>query len=90
MRGADGKRLSEVVRERMLRKSMARRSIEACVGWVLRFAGFHGRQHPRELGAVAVEQFLTDLAVEGNVAPAIQKRVLAALLFSVQGSAGFP
>ena len=60
-------RLSEAVRERMLRKGMARRSIDAYVGWVLRFVGFHGRRHPRELGAAEVEQFLTDLAVRLQV-----------------------
>lgn len=32
-------RLSEAIRERMLRKAMARRSIDAYVGWVLRFVG---------------------------------------------------
>ena len=65
----------------MLRKGMARRSIDAYVGWVLRFVGFHGRRHPRELGAAEVEQFLTDLAVRLQVASATQNQALSALLF---------
>lgn len=74
-------RLSEGVRERMLSKGMARLAIEAYVGWILRFVGFHGRRHPRELGAAEVEQFLTDLAVRREVAAATQNQALFALLF---------
>ena len=42
---------------------------------------FDGLRHPSELGAEAVEQFLTDLAVRGNVAPSTQNQAKSALLF---------
>lgn len=42
---------------------MSGRTETAYVDWIRRFILFHGKQHPRELGAEAVETFLTDLAV---------------------------
>ncbi len=31
--------------------------------WIKRFIIFHGKRHPREMGALEVERFLSDLAV---------------------------
>ena len=42
---------------------------------------FHGKRHPRELGAAEVTAFLSWLATERNVAAATQNQALAALLF---------
>ena len=42
---------------------------------------FHGKRHPRELGAAEVEQFLTDLAVRGHVSASTQNQALNALVF---------
>jgi len=42
---------------------------------------FHGRRHPRHLGAPEVEQFLTHLAVHRKVSAATQNQALQALLF---------
>ncbi|MFM8330595.1 MAG: phage integrase N-terminal SAM-like domain-containing protein [Candidatus Methylumidiphilus sp.] len=73
--------LFETVRERLRVKHYSLRTEEAYLGWIRRFVGFHGRRHPRELGAAEVEAFLTDLAVQRNVASATQNQALAALLF---------
>ena len=51
------------------------------VQWIRRFILFHGKKHPRDMGAPEVEAFLTDLAVVGNVAAATQNQALSALLF---------
>ncbi len=53
--------------------------------WIRRFILFHGKRHPRELGAEAVEAFLSDLAVNGRVAAATQCQALSALLFLYRG-----
>jgi hypothetical protein len=42
------------------------------VFWIRRFILFHGKRHPREMGAPEVEAFLSDLAVNGQVAAATQ------------------
>ena len=55
---------------------------EACyVQWVKHYILFHGKRHPRELGAAEVEQFLTDLAVRGHVSASTQNQALNALVF---------
>ena len=44
------------------------RTETAYVGWILRFIRANHLRHPREMGGPEVEQFLTHLAVRGNVA----------------------
>ncbi|WP_394002087.1 integron integrase [Luteimonas sp. WGS1318] len=57
------------------------RTEQVYVGWILRFIRFHGRRHPRDMGAPEVEAFLSSLAVEGRVAASTQNQALSALLF---------
>ena len=57
------------------------RTEEAYVDWARRFVRFHGRRHPRELGAPEVAAFLTHLAVDRTVAPSTQNQARSALMF---------
>jgi integron integrase len=57
------------------------RTEEAYVDWARRFIRFHGRRHPRELGASEVAAFLTHLAVDRTVAPSTQNQARSALMF---------
>jgi integron integrase len=69
------------VRDRIRVKHYSIRTETQYVQWVKRFILFHGKTHPRDMGAPEVEAFLTHLAVEGNVAAATQNQALSALLF---------
>jgi integron integrase len=61
------------------------RTEQAYVHWTRAYVRFHGcQQHPREMGAVQVEAFLTWLAAERNVAVATHQQALSALLFLYQ------
>jgi integron integrase len=51
------------------------------LGWIRRFILANGRRHPRALGAAEVEQFLSSLAVDGQVSASTQNQALSALLF---------
>jgi integron integrase len=73
--------LIAVARERMRTRHLALRTEQAYVQWLRRFIAFHGRKHPREVGAAGVEQFLTHLAVDRKVSAATQNQALQALLF---------
>jgi hypothetical protein len=44
------------------------------------FILFHGKRHPREMGAREVEAFLTHLAVERKVAASTQNKAKSAIL----------
>ena len=71
----------ESVRNKIRLKHYSIRTEEAYVQWVRRFILFHGKRHPKEIGAPEVEAFLTHLAVEGNVAASTQNQARSALLF---------
>ncbi len=78
---ATSPRLLVQARERLRLKHYSIRTEQAYLGWIRRFILFHGKRHPREMGKVEVEAFLTALAVERDVAAATQGQALAALLF---------
>ncbi|MFX8219247.1 phage integrase N-terminal SAM-like domain-containing protein, partial [Acinetobacter baumannii] len=67
--------------ERIRARHYSLRTEQAYVRWIWRFVQYHGRRHPRELGAAEVEAFLSHLAVAGRVAAGTQNQALAALLF---------
>ena len=49
--------------------------------WARRFILFHGKRHPREMGAAEVSAFLTALATRGHVAASTQNPALNARVF---------
>ena len=57
------------------------RTEEAYHDWAKRFILFHHKRHPQEMGAAEIAQFLTHLAVEGQVSPSTQNQAFSALLF---------
>jgi integron integrase len=65
----------------MRRLGMALRTEQAYVGWIRRFILANGKRHPRSMGALEVEAFLTRLATQGRVAASTQNQALSALLF---------
>jgi integron integrase len=74
-------KLLDQVRARIRVKHYSIRTEDQYVQWIKRFIYFHGKRHPRELGATEVEAFLSDLAVNGRVAASTQNQALSALLF---------
>ena len=74
-------KLLEQLRQRIRALHYSIRTEQAYVDWARRFILFHGKRHPREMGAVEVTAFLTDLAVNGKVAASTQNQALSALLF---------
>jgi integron integrase len=57
------------------------RTADSYVHWIRRFIVFHGKRHPRELGADEITAFLNHLAVEGGVASSTQNQALNAVVF---------
>ena len=71
-------RFLDLVRERIRTKHYSIRTEEAYVGWIKKFIFFIIKRHPAEMGKLEMEQFLTYLAVERNVASSTQNQALAA------------
>ncbi|MBK8338430.1 MAG: integron integrase [Sterolibacteriaceae bacterium] len=74
-------RLLDQVRAKIRLKHYSLRTEQAYVDWIKRYIRHHGKRHPREMGAVEVEAFLTHLAVAGRVAASTQNQAKSALLF---------
>jgi integron integrase len=79
--GAGAPRLMDQVRARMRLKHYSLRTERAYAAWIRRFIVANDKRHPRDMGAVEVERFLSSLAVEGQVAAGTQNQALSALLF---------
>ncbi len=76
--------LVDRVRALLRARHYSYRTEEAYVAWVKRFIRFNGMRHPRHLGEVEVNAFLTQLAVRDKVAASTQTQALSALLFLFQ------
>lgn len=73
--------LLDALRERLRYMHYSLRTEEAYVYWVRGFMGWAGQRHPRDLGAVEIQAFLSMLANERHVAAATHRQALSALLF---------
>ncbi len=74
-------RLLDQVRDKLRVKHYSIRTEQTYSGWIKRYIYFHGKRHPKEMGAAEIEAFLTHLAVEGNVSASTQNLAKSALLF---------
>jgi site-specific recombinase XerD len=75
------KKLLEQVSDVIRLKHYSYKTEKSYVSWVKRYIIFHDKRHPQEMGGKEIEEFLTHLAVEGNVAASTQNQALNAILF---------
>ena len=74
-------KLLDEVRRLIRTRHYSRRTEDCYCDWIRRFILFHGKRHPREMGAPEVEAYLSYLANERDVAASTQNQALSALLF---------
>jgi hypothetical protein len=74
-------RLLDAVRDRLRTLHYSYRTEQQYLDWIRRYILFHRKRHPGEMGAAELEEFLTYLAVDRNVAASTQNQALAAILF---------
>jgi integron integrase len=74
-------KLLDQVREAIRLKHYSLRTEQTYLDWIKRFILFHGKRHPKAMGAEEVRQFLSNLATEKNVAASTQNQAFSALLF---------
>lgn len=68
-------KLLDSLRQRIRVLHYSIRTEQAYVDWARRFILFHGKRHPREMGAPEATAFFTHLAGERNVFASTQWRV---------------
>lgn len=74
-------RLLDSVIDAIRRRHYSYRTEQAYLHWIKRYIWFHGKRHPREMGAAEVTAFLTHLAREREISASTQNQALSALLF---------
>jgi len=74
-------KLLDQVRARLRLKHYSLRTEAAYIGWIRRFILFHQKRHPKDMGKVEVEAFLSHLASAAKVSASTQNQALAACLF---------
>jgi site-specific recombinase XerD len=77
-------KLLDRVRAAIRTRHYSIRTEEAYVGWIRGFILFHKKRHPAEMGEAEINQFLTCLAVDDQVAASTQNQALSAILFLYQ------
>ena len=65
-------KLLDQVRDKIRVKHYSIRTETQYLHWIKRFIFFHGKRHPRDMGANEVEAFLSHLATDGNVSASTQ------------------
>jgi integron integrase len=75
------KKLLDQVRDLIRLKHYSIRTEKSYVSWIKRFIIYHNKQHPEDMGEKEIENFLTHLAVDLNVASSTQNQAFNALLF---------
>ena len=80
-------KLLDEVRSALRVGQYAWKTEKAYVGWIEKYLRFQRERnggvwkHPREMGKVEVEEYLSYLATEQDVAPSTQEQAFSALLF---------
>jgi integron integrase len=74
-------KLLDRVRNKIRLKHYSIRTEKAYISWIKRYIHFHDMKHPKDMGEEEIEQFLTDLAVNGKVSSSTQNQAFNALLF---------
>ena len=65
----------------MVTRRYAKRTIRTYVYWVYQYIVFHNKQHPKDMNANHVEQYLEYLSNDRNVAASTQATALNSLVF---------
>jgi integrase len=74
-------KLLDQIRAAVRTRHYSIRTERTYVDWAYRYIVYHGKRHPSELGAPAINEFLSHLATELNVAASTQNQALNAVLF---------
>ncbi len=76
-----GKKLLEVMADKIRVKHYSISTEKTYVHWAKRYILYHNKRHPKDMGRIEIEQFLTHLATKLNVSPTTQNQAFNAILF---------
>jgi len=74
-------KLLQLVSDTIRTKHYSYRTEQTYIEWIKRYILYHGKRHPKEMGAEEIQAFITHLAVQKNVSASTQNQALSAILF---------
>jgi len=75
------KKLLDILVDKIRLKHYSLSTEKTYLYWSRNYILFHNKRHPKDMGKIEIEQYLTYLAVERKVAPTTQNQAFNALLF---------
>jgi integron integrase len=78
---ADGTMLLDRMRSAIRTLHYSQRTEKSYIHWVTRFIFYHNKKHPKDMAEQEINDFLTYLAVHGNVSASTQNQALCAIIF---------
>ena len=80
-RSPEKPKLLDQVRRAIRVRHYSIRTEHSYVDWIRRYILFHNKRHPRTMGAPEINEFLSYLASDLNVASSTQNQALSAIIF---------
>lgn len=74
-------KLLDQVREAIRARHYSIRTEEAYAQWIRRYILFHNKRHPKDMGEQEINEFVSHLATDKNVAASTQTQALSAIVF---------
>ncbi len=75
------KKLLDIVRDTVRFKHYSLSTERTYIHWIKHYIFFHNKKHPKDMGKVEIEEYLTSLAITNRVASSTQNQAFSALLF---------
>jgi integron integrase len=75
------KKLLEQVSDAIRTKHYSTRTEQTYIEWIRRYILFHNKRHPKEMGVLEVQAFITHLATHDKVSASTQNQALSAIVF---------
>jgi integron integrase len=76
-----GKKLLDQFRDSIRLKQYSYRTEQTYIQWVREYILFHNKRHPREMGVIEINQFITHLVVDRKASASTQNQAISAILF---------
>lgn len=74
-------KLLDQVRSLIRRQNKSWATEKTYIYWIKRYIYFHHKKHPKDLGPVGIESFLSSLAIHSHASPSTQATALNAIVF---------
>jgi len=75
------KKLLDIVRDTIRFKHYSLSTERTYIHWIKHYIFFHNKKHPKDMGKVEIQDYLTSLAIKNRVASSTQNQAFSALLF---------